>query len=367
MTGLKRTPLYDAHLKAGAKIVEFGGFLMPVQYAGIIKEHNTVREQAGLFDVSHMGEVEVKGKDAKKFIQKLITNNLEKIEPGKVLYSPMCYENGGTVDDLLVYCHDWQHFWLVVNASNTEKDWQWIGEQKDGEEVELKNISDIIAQLAIQGPKAQEIVKLLTDLDLQEIKYFKFKSGEIAGADCLISRTGYTGEDGFEIYLASDDANILWEALLEKGKPFGLTPIGLGARDTLRFEAGLPLYGHELSKDITPLEAGLSNFVDLKSDTDFIGKQALLAQKAAGLTRKKVGIEMIERGIPREGYQVQRDGQDIGLITSGSFSPTLSKNIGMALIRTEEAQIGNTVNVIIRNRPCQAVIVKTPFYKREVK
>jgi len=362
MSQPKRTPLYDEHVKSGGKIVEFGGFEMPVQYKGIIEEHNTVREQAGLFDVSHMGEIEVKGPDAKKFIQKLITNDLEKIEPGKVLYSPICYENGGTVDDLLVYCFNWEHFWLVVNASNTEKDWQWFNEQKGTEDIELTNISEDIAQLALQGPKAQEILQLITSLDLKEIKFFRFQEGEVNGSHCVVSRTGYTGEDGFEIYLKADEVIALWQELLAKGTPLGLAPIGLGARDTLRFEAGLPLYGHELSPDISPLEAGLGIFVDLKSDADFIGKKALVSQKEEGLKRKKVGIEMEDRGIPREGYLIQKDGQEIGFITSGSFSPTLGKNLGMALIDINEAQLGNTVSVMIRNRPCKATVIKTPFY-----
>lgn len=366
MYNLKRTPLYEEHVKLGAKIVEFGGFEMPVQYKGIIDEHNVVRKKAGLFDVSHMGEIEVRGRGAKKFIQKLITNNIEKIEPGKIIYSPMCYENGGTVDDLLVYCFNAEHYWLVVNASNTEKDWQWIVSQKR-EEIELINISDDIAQLALQGPMAEKILQQITPLNLEEIKYFRFIQGQVAGCDSIVSRTGYTGEDGFEIYIKTEDACKLWNELLDKGKPLGLAPIGLGARDTLRFEAGLPLYGHELSPDITPLEAGLDIFVDLDSGSDFIGKNALQAQKATGLKRKKMGIEMVDRGIPREGYTIQKNNQDIGYITSGSFSPTLGKNLGIALVKTEEAQVGNNVDVMIRNRPCRAVMVKTPFYKREVK
>lgn len=367
MSQLKRTPLYENHVKAGAKIVDFAGFAMPVQYTGIIEEHNTVRNQAGLFDVSHMGEIEIKGKDAGKFIQKLITNNLEKIEPEKVLYSPVCYEDGGTVDDLLVYCHNWEHFWLVVNASNTEKDLDWFNKRLKDEQVTIENISDNIALLALQGPRAQEILQLLTTFDLNEIRPFRFKSIDIAGVDCLVSRTGYTGEDGFEIYLASDKACFIWETLLEKGKGYGLAPIGLGARDTLRFEAGLPLYGHELSPEITPLEAGLGFFVDLKSEHDFIGRKALEEQRAQGIPRKKVGLEMLERGIPREGYPVQKDGKEIGYITSGSPSPTLGKHLGMALIQSSEAEIGNEVEVIIRNRAVKAQIIKTPFYKKEDK
>ncbi|MGI6225343.1 MAG: glycine cleavage system aminomethyltransferase GcvT [Peptococcales bacterium] len=361
---LKRTPLYQEHVKCGGKIVEFGGFEMPVQYKGIIEEHNTVRQKAGLFDVSHMGEILVKGPEAKNFIQKIITNNMDKIEPGKIIYSPICYENGGTIDDLLVYCFNEEYYWLVVNASNTEKDWQWINEQKANENVELINISSDTAQLALQGPKAQEILQLLTSLDLSSIKFFRFLEGKVAGSQCVVSRTGYTGEDGFEIYLKAGEVVHLWQELLSKGEELGLAPIGLGARDTLRFEAGLPLYGHELGPDITPLEAGLGIFVDLKSDIDYIGKEALLRQKTEGLKRMRVGIEMVDRGIPREGYLIHKDGEEIGVITSGSFSPTLGKNLGMALIKAEESQIGNTISIMIRNKPCQATIVKLPFYSR---
>lgn len=365
MSQLKRTPLFSEHVDLGGKIVEFGGFEMPVQYKGIIEEHHTVRKQAGLFDVSHMGEFEIKGPEAKKFIQRMITNNLEKIEPGKILYSPICYENGGTVDDLLVYCFDWEHYWLVVNASNTEKDWQWLVENKGDEDVKLTNISPDIAQLALQGPKAQEILQQLTSYDLSNIKFFRFQEVDVAGVRCIVSRTGYTGEDGFELYLKAKEVIHLWRELLAKGESLGIAPIGLGARDTLRFEAGLPLYGHELGPEITPLEAGLGIFVDLKSENNYIGKEALLRQKNEGLKRKKVGIEMIDRGIPREGYVVRKEEEEIGIITSGSFSPTLEKNIGMALIATDKAEIGNKISVIIRNRPCQAVITKTPFYSNK--
>lgn len=366
MNELKQTPLYQAHLEAGAKMVDFGGWNMPVQYAGIIEEHKRVRESAGLFDVSHMGEFEVKGKDAKKFIQKIITNDMDKIEPGKTIYSPMCYEDGGTVDDLLIYCFSEDHYWLVVNASNIDKDWQWIKGKLEGDVI-LNNISDATALLALQGPKAQSILALLTDTNLSELKSFRLVEAKVEGVQCVISRTGYTGEDGFEIYLPPTEATKIWNTLLEKGKPFDLAPIGLGARDTLRLEAKLPLYGHELSKDITPLEAGLGFFVKTNSDIDFIGRAALIKQKEEGVPRKIVGLEMIDRGIPREGYKILSGEEEIGFITSGTFSPSLGKNIGLALISTGEAQIGKEINVMIRNKPCKALIIKTPFYKREEK
>ncbi|MFZ7103188.1 MAG: glycine cleavage system aminomethyltransferase GcvT [Peptococcaceae bacterium] len=362
---VQRTPLYEEHLKAGGKIVEFGGFAMPVQYKGIIEEHNTVRNQAGLFDVSHMGEFEVKGADAGRFIQRLITNDLNKIEPNKVIYSPMCYEDGGTVDDLLVYCFAWNHFWLVVNAANIAKDWTWVVSQIKDEAVEIKNISPDIAQVALQGPKAEDILQQITSVNLSDLKSFRFTKITIAGQECLVSRTGYTGEDGFEIYLEAGQIARLWQDLLEKGRCQGLAPIGLGARDTLRFEAGLPLYGHELSSAITPLEAGLGMFVALNGEADFIGKAALGRQKAAGLKRKKVGIEMVARGIPREGYDIVKAEKEIGFITSGSFSPSTGKNLGMALIESSAAQIGAKVDVVIRNKPCEARIIHTPFFKNK--
>lgn len=360
----KRTPLYEEHLKLEGKIVEFGGFEMPVQYKGIIEEHNTVRSKAGLFDVSHMGEFEVKGPDGKGFIQKLITNDMGKLEPNKILYSPMCYEDGGVVDDLLVYCFATDHFWLVVNAANIEKDWQWVQSQIADEDVQVTNISQDIAQLALQGPKGERILQKVSSIDLGEIKFFRFSKGLIAGCECIVSRTGYTGEDGFEIYLKADDVVKVWQQLLEQGADEGLLPIGLGARDTLRFEAALPLYGHELSPTINPLEAGLGIFVDLAGKEDFIGKKALLKAKEDGLKRKRVGIEMIGRGIPRDGYIITNGQREIGYITSGSFSPSLGKNLGIALIDAEESGIDNQVKVLIRNKPCEGKIVKLPFYKR---
>ena len=344
-------------------MVDFGGWHMPVQYSGIIEEHKRVREYAGLFDVSHMGEFVVKGKDAFKFIQKIITNDLTKIEPNKAIYSPMCYDHGGTIDDLLVYAFTEEEFWLVVNASNIEKDWEWVNSKVEGD-VEITNISKETAQIAIQGPKALSILAQITDIDLNSIKYFRFLKGKVAGIEAIISRTGYTGEDGFELYLNSYDALNLWENILEVGAPQGLAPIGLGARDTLRLEARLPLYGHELSPTISPLEAGLGMFVKTNTDIDFIGREPLVEEKRQGSRRKLVGMEMVERGIPREGYKVVVE-EEIGFITSGTFSPTLGKNIGLALIGAEHSQVGQEVDIMIRNKPHKAIIVKTPFYKRE--
>lgn len=363
MVELKRTPLYEEHLAAKAKLIDFGGWEMPVQYAGVIEEHHTVRTKAGLFDVSHMGEVDVKGKDALPFVQNLITNDVTKIQEGQILYSPMCYSNGGIVDDLLVYRYSTEHFYIVVNASNTEKDYAWMLEQTQGYDVQLDNISAQVAQVAIQGPLAEQILQKLTSTDLLEIKYYWFKDGEIHGVPCLLSRTGYTGEDGFEIYMAPDQAAEIWRKILEAGQPEGIQPIGLGARDTLRFEAKLPLYGNELGSEISPLEAGIGFFVKLTKEK-FIGKEALEAQKEKGLTRKLVGLEMIERGIARSHYPIQKNGEEVGFITSGSFSPTLNKNIALALVRADLAEMGSPLEVMIRGKAVKAQIIPTPFYKR---
>lgn len=363
MVDLKRTPLYEEHHAARAKLIDFGGWEMPVQYAGVIEEHNTVRTKAGLFDVSHMGEVDVKGKDALPFVQNLITNDVTKIQDGQILYSPMCYPNGGIVDDLLVYRYGTEHFYIVVNASNTDKDYAWMLEQTKGYDVKVDNISAQLAQLAIQGPLAEKILQRLTATDLSEIKYYWFTHGEVNEVPCLISRTGYTGEDGFEIYMAPDKAPEIWRKILEVGEPEGIQPIGLGARDTLRFEAKLPLYGNELSAEISPLEAGIGFFVKLAKEK-FVGKESLAEQKEKGVQRKIVGLEMVERGIARSHYPIQKDGAEVGFITSGSFSPTLNKNIALGLIRADLTEMGSTLDVIIRGKAVKAQIIPTPFYKR---
>ena len=367
LDNLKKTPLYEIYPKYNAKIIDFAGWAMPVQFESIISEHETVRNAAGLFDVSHMGEIIVKGKDAFPFLQNLLTNDLSKLNDNQVLYTLMCNHNGGVIDDLLVYKYSNNYYLLVVNAANIEKDYKWMLDNAGIYKVEIENVSDKIAELAIQGPKAEEILQKLTDEDLSQIKFFYFKDKvKIAGVECLVSRTGYTGEDGFEIYMPNEHAVTLWEKILEAGKDYGLKPAGLGARDTLRFEAGLPLYGNELGGDITPLEAGLGFFVKFDKG-NFIGKDALLKHKEQGLKRKLVGFEMIDNGIPRHGYEVQADNQKIGYVTTGYFSPTLKKNIGLALIDSKYAQIGNQIEVIIRNKPLKAVIVDKNFYKKNYK
>lgn len=367
MDNVKKTTLYDAHNKYGGKIIEFAGWLMPVQYEGIIEEHEAVRNNAGLFDVSHMGEVEVKGRDAFKYVQNLVTNDIGLLVDNQVIYTFMCYEDGGIVDDLLVYKFDEDHYYLVINAGNIEKDFEWMINNKESYEVEVVNISSEVSEVAIQGPKAQEILQNLTDFNLDEIKFFYCKRDVlIDGVKCLVSRTGYTGEDGFEIYTENQYIEKIWDSILETGKPYGIKPAGLGCRDTLRFEVALPLYGNEISKDITPLEAGLGYFVKLNKES-FIGREALIKQKNDGLNRKLVGFELKGRGIPRHGYSVEFNGENIGVVTTGYFSPTLKKNIGLALIDSKYADLGTEIDILIRNKPVKAEVINKKFYKKNYK
>ncbi|HET7628477.1 MAG TPA: glycine cleavage system aminomethyltransferase GcvT [Bacillales bacterium] len=361
---MKKTPLYDVYEKHGAKIVDFHGWAMPVQFSKIQEEHEAVRTRAGLFDVSHMGEVTVSGEDALDFLQHLVTNDVSKLNPGRAQYSAMCYEDGGTVDDLIVYQKDENDYLLVINSANSDSDFQWIQSHVKGN-VEVRNISDQVAQLAIQGPKAEQVLQTLTDTDLSEIKFFRFRDGvRIDGIAALVSRTGYTGEDGFEIYCDSGDAAALWEAIMKAGESVNLLPCGLGARDTLRFEAKLPLYGQELSADITPIEAGIGFAVKTDKAEDFIGKEVLKRQKEEGAPRKLVGLEMIEKGIPRTGYEVFSGGEKIGEVTTGTQSPTLKKNVGLALVNREFAALDTEVDVQVRKKRLRAKVVPTPFYKR---
>lgn len=367
MENLKRTPLYEIHSKYKGKIIDFAGWELPVQYEGIIQEHETVRNAAGLFDVSHMGEIEVKGKDALRCLQYLVTNDVSKLEKNGVMYSFMCYEDGGVVDDILIYKFDEDYFYLVVNASNVDKDYEWIVKNKRNFDVDIHNISSDVAEVALQGPKAQDILQKLVDFDLNEIGFFKLRRDVlIDGIKCLISRTGYTGEDGFEIYTDNENIATIWEKIMEAGEEYGIKPVGLGCRDTLRFEANLPLYGNELSKEITPLEAGYGYFVKLDKE-NFIGKEALLKQKTEGLKRKIVGFEMIERGIPRHGYEVAVNGEKIGFVTTGYFSPTLQKSIGLALIDAKYADLGLKIDIMIRNKQVKAEIINKVFYKKNYK
>jgi aminomethyltransferase len=368
MTGgkrmLKRTPLFPVYAQSGAKTIDFGGWELPVQFSSIKEEHEAVRTRAGLFDVSHMGEIEVKGKDSLAFLQKVMTNDVAKLTNGRAQYSLMCYENGGTVDDLLIYKKADDDYLLVVNAANTDKDFEWLKQHVFGD-VKLTNVSEETAQLALQGPLAERVLQKLTEVDLSQIKFFGFRDDvDIQGIKALVSRTGYTGEDGFEIYCRAEDAITLWQAILEAGKEEGVLPCGLGARDTLRFEATLPLYGQELSKDITPIEAGLGFAVKTNKEVDFLGKDVLKKQKEEGTLRKLVGIEMIDKGIPRHGYPIFSGDEEIGVVTTGTQSPTFKKNIGLALIKTEFSALDTEVEVDIRGRRLKAKVVATPFYKR---
>jgi aminomethyltransferase len=367
MAGIQQTPLYETHLAYGGKMVEFGGWLLPVQYSGILEEHRAVRERAGLFDVSHMGEVSVQGAGALDYLNHLVTNDVSRLVVNQVQYSPMCYPTGGTVDDLLIYMYSDTHYLLVINAANIDKDWSWLQESRAGFAVELENCSNQMAQLALQGPAAERILAQLTDLPLAELNYYWFiPEVWIAGKKTLLSRTGYTGEDGFEIYCQPEAAAYLWNELMAAGKAEGLLPAGLGCRDTLRFESCLPLYGHELSEVISPLEAGLARFVKLDKP-EFSGKKALADQKIQGLERKVVGLELTERGIARAGYPVIADGRVIGSVTTGSYAPTLGKNVGLALVEARFSQVGQKLAVEIRGKNIAAEVIGKPFYKREEK
>lgn len=363
MGELKRTPLFESYAQYGGKTIDFGGWELPVQFSSIKEEHEAVRTKAGLFDVSHMGEILVSGPNSLKFLQNLLTNDISKIKDGQAQYTAMCYPDGGTIDDLLTYRLDENHYLLVVNASNTDKDFEWMQEHA-AEGVTIENVSDQYGLLALQGPLAEEILQRLTDVSLADIRPFRFQQDvQVAGHSTIVSRTGYTGENGFEIYASPEAVIALWEEILKEGKEDGLLPVGLGARDTLRFEACLALYGQELSKDISPLEAGIGFAVKLNKE-DFIGKEALAAQKENGVPRNLIGLEMIDKGIPRTGYPVYLNDEKIGEITTGTQSPSLKKNIGLALVSAEHAEIGNEFEIEVRNRRLKAVTVETPFYKR---
>ena len=344
-------------------MVDFGGWDMPVQYAGVIEEHLAVRQAAGLFDVSHMGEVEVRGANALAFIQHLTINDAAKLVDGQVQYSAICYPEGGVVDDVTLYRFNASHFLFCVNASNIEKDFAWMQQVlRDSAlaDVTLTNRSEEFAQIALQGPKAVAILSELTNVQLDELTYYHFCEGPVAGVQMIISRTGYTGEDGFELYLPAASAVAVWQELMAAGAPHGLLPIGLGARDTLRLEKGYALYGHELSRDISPLEAGLAWITKLDKD-DFIGKAALVAQKAAGVPRRRIGLVMEERGIPREGYPLFAGDREVGVVTSGTMSPTLKLGIALALVEPGAAGIDSELDVAVRNRRMRARVVRPPF------
>lgn len=357
-----KTPLYDAHVKAGGKIVPFGGYLLPVQYeAGVIKEHMAVRTQAGLFDVSHMGEIMVEGPDALANLQMLLTNNFDNLVDGQARYSPMCNEHGGTVDDLIVYKKADECYFVVVNASNKDKDYIWMTTHQFGD-VKITDVSSEYAQLALQGPKAMDILrKICSEESIPKKYYTAIFDGVVAGMPCIVSKTGYTGEDGVELYFDANLAEKMWDAVLEAGKEDGLIPCGLGARDTLRMEAAMPLYGHEMNEDITPLETGL-NFAVKMTKENFIGK-AVLEEKGTPAI-KRVGLKVTGRGIIREDQDVYANGELIGFTTSGTHCPFLGCAVAMAIVNKEFAEIGTKVSVIVRGRTVEAEVVALPFYKR---
>lgn len=362
MSELLKTPLNAAHRALGARMVDFGGWDMPVQYSGIIDEHTAVRNAAGLFDVSHMGEIEVQGPQALDLVNHVTTNDASKLAIGQVHYSGLMYETGCFVDDILVHKVADDRYFLCVNASNQDKDFAHFVEHNRFD-CTVTNLGPSLAQIAVQGPKATAILQKLTKTDLSAIKYYWFADGEVSGEPARIAHTGYTGEDGFEIYIAPGQAEARWNELLAAGEEFGLKPCGLGARNTLRLEAGMALYGHEIDASTTPLEANLGWIVKFAKG-EFLGSAALQKQKEAGVRRKLVGFEMRGRGIGRDGYEIRVDGEAAGWVTSGGPSPTLGKNIGFGYLPSEKAQPGVAIEVVVRDKPVEAVTIPTPFYKR---
>ncbi|NMB71359.1 MAG: glycine cleavage system aminomethyltransferase GcvT [Bacteroidales bacterium] len=361
---VKQTAFHDIHVKLGARMVEFAGFRMPLEYTGVTDEHIAVRTGVGVFDVSHMGEIWVRGPHALDLVQKITTNDASVLTPGKVQYSCMPNGKGGIVDDLLVYCFDGQTYLLVVNAANIEKDWKWIVEQNSMGAI-LENASDNISQLAVQGPKATEILQELTSVSLSDLKYYTFTTGEIAGVPgVIISATGYTGAGGFELYFPNAFAEKIWNSVFEAGKKAGIKPAGLAARDTLRLEMGYCLYGNDIDDTTSPIEAGLGWITKFTEGKNFIDRDLLWKQKQNGVARKLVGFEMVERGIPRQHYAIaDATGNRVGEVTSGTMSPMLKKGIGMGYVKTELSASGTEIFVIIREKPVKAVVVKPPFYK----
>ncbi len=355
----KKTCLYDKHVALGALMSPFGGFEMPIQYSGIVDEHQAVRQSCGVFDVSHMGEVLITGPDAERYVNHIFTNDVTSMPAGKILYGMMCYENGGVVDDLLVYKCGENEFFLVINAANIDKDWEWIQKQSKGYNVKLDHQSDSYGELAVQGPESEHVMKDVLGIDGSDLIFYTFKQI----GDVIISRTGYTGEDGFEIYAAPNYINECWDKLVASGR---CKPCGLGCRDTLRFEVGLPLYGDELSAEITPIMAGLGIFVKIDKD-EFIGKDALARQKEEGPAKKLVGIELNDKAIPRHGYVVLKDGQPIGEVTTGYHTISTDKSVCMALIDTQFAKLDTEVDIQIRKKVFPGKVVKKQFYNKNYK
>ena len=364
----KRTVLYDTHVKLGAKMVEFGGWDMPVQYSGIIDEHNTVRNAAGLFDVSHMGQIFVSGFDALNFLQKVVPQDISKLSAGSAVYCQLPYETGGLVDDLIIYRLEENTYLVIANASNVEKDFDWLLKNSGNFDVILKNSSGEFSMFALQGQNAGKILgKLSIPEDIQPA-FFTIKPLEISNIPVYISRTGYTGEDGFEVIVKNENAVFLWNLLLESGKEFGLKPIGLGARDTLRLEEALMLYGNDLNELTTPVEAGLKWSIPVDKGEDYNGKSVILSQINSGTDKKLIGFEMIDRAIARHEYEIYFGGEKVGIVTSGGFSPTLNKNIGMGYIATKyDIKLDSVIQIMVRNKLYNARVVKRPFVKKRYK
>lgn len=358
-TDNRKTPLYETHLNYGARMVNFAGWLMPVQFVSIIKEHEAVRSNAGVFDISHMGEFLLEGKDVIEFLQDIMINDLNLLEPSKGQYSCMCYENGTVIDDLVYYEEDPKRFRMIVNAGNIEKDFQWLEEHIDKRDVKITNLSEKRTRVAFQGPKADDLLQPLVDADLSKINRFYFAHCRIKDTPVFLARTGYTGERGFEISFKNEDAVKIWNDLTETGA----SPAGLGARDSLRLEACYSLYGHEISDSITPVEAGLFWLVKPKEGIDYIGKQVLMKQKSEGTDRILVGLNLLERGIIRENYNIFYEGKQIGYVTSGGYSPTLKKTIGLGLVKKQYSEIETEIEIEIRKKLVKGLIVEIPFYR----
>jgi aminomethyltransferase len=359
---MKRTPFYEIHKKAGAKIVPFAGYEMPVLYAGIMEEHKAVRTAVGVFDVSHMGEFFAKGANALPFLQSITVNDVSKLTPGKAQYSAMCFDDGGIVDDLLIYMLAENSYMIVVNASNIEKDWEWMKKHCPSD-VEFVNKSDETALLAVQGPKSLETMQKLTSSNLSSIPYYNFVQGSIAGVEMIISRTGYTGELGFEIYFDVAHAEKIWNAIFDAGKEFGITPIGLGARDTLRLEMGYCLYGNDIDQTTNPIEANLGWITKLNKG-EFVAKSILEKTKTYGPKRKLVGMLLSDKAVPRHGYPLVVNGTNVGLVTSGTFAPSLEKGIAMGYVNAPYNEIGSKISVDVRGKLIEATIVSLPFLKK---
>ena len=365
-SSLKTTPLTAIHKELGGKLVPFAGWQMPIQFQGVIQEHQCVRDGVGIFDVSHMGEIEIQGPSAKSLIQKLVTNDIDSMQDNQALYTLMCLEHGGVVDDLLVHRFFEDHYFLCVNASNTDKDYEWILKNAGSCDAKIRNTSLETAQFAVQGKNSEPLLQKLCEISLSEIKYYHFKKTKIHNCESIIARTGYTGEDGFEIYIDADHAEPVFRAILDAGKDFNLQPIGLGARDTLRMEMGYALYGNEINEKSKPLEAGLGWVIKL-GKKDFIGRAELEKQKHAGNKRKLVGIRLLGRGVLRPHYQILKNGAPVGELTSGTFSPSLNTGIGLCYVSSEYAEPGTQLDVEIRKLSVPAEVVKPPFLPTRVK